>query len=225
MRPTHARRRLARGRLIALGTCALLLLALPTAAAAHAELERSMPADGAMVPSPFDGPIVLEFSAPLALGSKADLIGPGGGTVATAAVDGPAATMTLTLQGTLDAGPYEVKWTSVAEDTDVARGTVGFTVSPAVASSTPAPTAEPTAAPSASATAAPETTAPETTAPEATALASSEPPASAGASPAGSSDASGGGADVVLPIIVALLVVGAGAVYLVARRNRPRAPG
>lgn len=219
MRPTHARRRLARGRLIALGTCALLLLALPTAAAAHAELERSMPADGAMVPSPFGGPIVLEFSAPLALGSKADLIGPGGGTVATAAVDGPGATMTFTLGGTLDAGPYEVKWTSVAADTDVARGTVGFTVSPAVASSTPAPTAEPTAAPSASATA------PETTAPEATALASSEPPASAGASPAGSSDASGGGADVVLPIIVALLVVGAGAVYLVTRRNRPRAPG
>lgn len=209
MRPSRARRPF-----LAVATGVLLLVAFPAAVAADSHLERSTPADGTTVPSPFDGPIVLEFSAPLAEGSRAVLVGPDGATVATARVDGPDARMTFTPDAALGMGTYTVRWTSIAEDTHLARGTVEFTVAPAVASPSPAPTAEPTPAPTASATTAPDTTAP----------ASSEPSASPGPSPT-DGDASGSGADVVLPIVVALLVVGAGAAYLLTRRNRPPAPG
>lgn len=213
MRPSRARRPrpadgrlLAHGRLLALATGVLLLVAFPAAVAADSHLERSTPADGTTVPSPFDGPIVLEFSEPLAEGSRAVLVGPDGATVATARVDGPDARMTFTPDAALGMGTYTVRWTSIAEDTHLARGTVEFTVAPAVASPSPAPTAEPTPAPTASATAAPDTTAPASPWPT-------------------DGDASGSGADVVLPIVVALLVVGAGAAYLLTRRNRPPAPG
>ena len=39
--------------------------------------------------------------------------------------------------------------------------------------------------------------------------------------PSGSGDSTGSGGDVVVPIIVALTVLGAGAAYLLTRRNRP----
>jgi LPXTG-motif cell wall-anchored protein len=39
--------------------------------------------------------------------------------------------------------------------------------------------------------------------------------------PSGGGDTTGSGSDVVLPIIVALVVLGAGAAYLLSRRNRP----
>lgn len=205
----------ARRPFLAAAAGALLLLALPGAVAADSDLERSTPAAGSTVPSPFDGPIVLEFSEPLAQGSKADLVGPGGTTVASATVNGPAATMTFSLDAALAAGGYLVKWTSVAEDTHVARGTFEFAVAPAVASLSPAPTAEPT-----SASTEPPATASLTSAPDASAPAGSEPSASSGPSPGGDGT-SGGGADVVLPIVVVLLIVGAGAAHLLSRRNRP----
>lgn len=204
----------ARRPFLAVATGALLLLALPGAVAADSHLERSTPAAGTTVPSPFDGPIVLEFSEPLAQGSKADLVGPGDATVASATVNGPAATMTFSLDAALAAGGYLVKWTSVAEDTHVARGTFEFAVAPAVASLSPAPTSASTEPPAA--------TASLTSAPDASVPAGSEPSASSGPSPAGG-DTSGGGADVVLPIVVVLLIVGAGAAHLLTRRNRPPA--
>jgi hypothetical protein len=194
---------------------AALAMSLPAIAGAHSELETSSPADGATVPSPFDGPITLEFSAALADGSKAELLGPDGTTIASATVDGPGAGMTFTLDGALAAGDYQVKWTTVAEDTDVARGTIDFSVAPAPP--TPSPTATPTAAPSAEPSASPT----PTPTPE---------PASAAPSPVPSAtpstgDATGSGSDVVLPIVVALVVVGAGAAYLFSRRNRPSTSG
>lgn len=199
------------GRLRSLLIGALLVLVLPAEVAAHAELETSTPADGASVPSPFDGPIVLSFSAPLADGSKADLLGPGDALVATATVDGPGAKMTITLDAVLAPGDYEIKWVSVGEDTDLERGTISITVAPAP------PTAPPSAAPAASPTtsaAATPIAAPSTTA---------SPPPSAEPSP--TVDASTSAGDVILPIIVALIVVGAGAVYLLSRRNRPTSSG
>jgi methionine-rich copper-binding protein CopC len=152
---------------------AFLVIAGPSVVAAHAELESSSPADGATVPSPFTGPIGMTFSAALADGSRADLVGPDGTVLASASVDGPGATMTIELDAPLPAGSYEVKWVSVAEDTDLERGTFSFTVTTA---------ASPSGSPAAG-------------------------------------DASGS-ADVVLPIVVALIVVGAGAVFLLGRRNR-----
>lgn len=210
----------ARALLACLVIGSLLVLSLPAAVAAHAELETSTPADGATVPSPFDGPIVLRFSATLADGSKADLLDPDGATIASATVDGSGATMTFTLDTALAAGSYEVKWTSVAEDTDVARGTISFTVAPAPP--TASPSAPPTTAPTASATPTPSAAAAPTASAEPASTASPAP----SAEPPGTGDASsGGGGDIVLPIIVALIVVGAGAVYLLSRRNRPTTSG
>lgn len=186
---------------------ALVALAFPAAVAGHSELDTSTPANGASVPAPFDGPIVLHFSAILAAGSKASLLDPAGTTIAAARVDGPGATMTFTLDAALAAGDYQVKWTTVAVDTDVARGTIEFTV---------APTASPTGSAPASPIAAPPSAAPASSA----ASASPDASASPSASPPVGSDTSGGGEDVVLPILVGLIVVGAGAAYLLSRRNR-----
>lgn len=183
---------------------ALLLLALtPSSAAAHAELETSSPADGATVSSPFGGPIMLAFSAALAEGSRADLVGPSGAIAIESAV-GPETTLTITLPGPLEPGGYEVRWTSVAEDTDVARGTFTFTVEAA---------AEPTA------TATPEAL----TATPASPSASAGPPASPSPSPT-EPGAPATSTDVLVPIVVVVLAAAAGAAYFMTRRNRPTTP-
>ena len=201
------------GRLAALLTGALLVMLHPVVVVAHAELATSTPADGATVPSPFEGPIILDFTEALADGSEADLLGPDGATIASAEVDQAGARMTFEFAAALDPGEYEVRWTGVALDGHVDRGTFGFTVAPAPP--TPEPTPEPTPTPAASGTAPAETPAPATVAPS----------ASPSPSPSDDGGETAGTADVLLPIIVALLVVGAGAVYLLTRRNRPGMPG
>jgi hypothetical protein len=183
------------GRLICLLIGALLVVVFPAEVYGHAELETSTPDDGSTVPSPFDGPVVLDFSATLADGSKADLLGPDGATIASATVDGPGATMTITLDVALAPGAYEIKWVSVGEDTDLERGRISFTVAPAA--STPSPSAAPSTA-------------------------ASPPPSP---EPSGTVDTSTEGGDVLIPIIVALMIVGAAAVYLLSRRNRPTSAG
>jgi methionine-rich copper-binding protein CopC len=200
--------------LTSLALAVAVALGVPALALAHAELATSTPADGTTVPATFEGPIVLTFSAALADGSKADLLGPDGAQVASAVVDGPGATMTITLEATLQAslapGAYEVRWVSVGDDGDLERGTVAFTV--AAAPATPSPTA----------TAVTQTTAPAS--PSAAVQTTAPVPPTAAASPSASppGDATGAGAaDVILPIVVALIVVGAGAIYLLGRRNRP----
>jgi methionine-rich copper-binding protein CopC len=202
---------LARG-LASLIAGALLVAMLPAIVLAHAELETSTPADGAAVESPFDGPIVLDFTEALASGSEADLLGPDGAVVATADVDGPGARMTFKFDAPLDPGDYEVRWTGIALDGHVDRGTFGFTVTP---SPPPEPTPEPTPTPAASASEAPASSAPAT----------AEPSEAPSPSPSPGSGAATGTGDVLLPIIVALIVVGVGGVYLLTRRNRPTQPG
>lgn len=199
-------------RLAGLIAGALLAITIPAVVIAHTELETSTPADASTVESRFEGPVVLTFTETLADGSEADLIGPDGAAVASAAVDGPDATMTFTLTAPLDRGQYEVRWTGVGEDGHVERGTLGFTVAPAPP--TPEPTPELAATASASPTAAAETLPPATV----------EPSVSASPSPSVDGSGASGGGDVILPIIVALLVVGAGGVYLLTRRNRPTLP-
>ena len=167
------RRSLVRG----LAVAALLFLVLPVSVSAHADLTSSDPSEGATLPSPFTGPVVLTFSEPLADGSKADLVGPDGSMVGAAAVDAKAATMTFTPSSTLAPGAYQARWTSIADDGDLLRGIVKFSV----AAATPSP-------------------------------------ATPSPSPAPVGDAAGG--DAILPIVVVLIVVAAGAFYL-ARRDRP----
>jgi methionine-rich copper-binding protein CopC len=190
----------------------LVALLVPVAVSAHAELESSTPADGATVESPFVGPIALSFTEAMAPASEAELRGPTDAIVATATVDGPAATMTFMLDAALDSGEYEVRWTTVADDGHIERGTFGFTVTPAPPS--PEPTPEPTPSPSSPPTGAPSSPPP-----------SVQPSASASPSPSVDGGEAAGTGDVLLPIIVALIVVGAGGVYLLTRRNRPTPPG
>jgi copper resistance protein C len=197
---------------LALIAGAALAIMIPAIVVAHAELETSTPADGSTVQSPFDGPIVLRFTEALAEGSEADLLGSDGSTIASADVDQPGATMTFELASDLDPGEYEVRWTGVAQDGHVDRGTFGFSV--AAAPPTPEPTPEPTP----TATATPST--PAETSPPATVA----PSVSPAPSPTVDGGASAGAGDVLLPIIVALLVVGMGGIYLLTRRNRSIQP-
>ncbi|HEX5148773.1 MAG TPA: copper resistance protein CopC [Candidatus Limnocylindrales bacterium] len=201
IRPRHV--------LAGVALAALVAFWVPAIVAAHAELETSTPADGATVPSPFAGPIVMTFSSALADGSKAELFGSFGKLIASATVDGPGATMTIALTEPLAPATYEVKWVTVADDGDLERGTFSFTV--AQASTTPSPSASP---PVASATAS------ATQATASSATTSLTPSAAPSLSPADGGASSGGG-DVVIPILAALVIVGAGAVYLLGRRNRP----
>ena len=194
-----------RRRSLLLAAClALLALIAPATVSADAELHSSDPVQGATVPSPFSGPVVLTFTESLAVGSKADLYGPGHQLVASATID--AGTMTIPGSGALTPGDYTVEWVSVADDGDLLRGTVAFTVAPGASAS-----------PSATATvrASAEPPAPATNPPSATTTAVATPEASPAPPSAG-----GSAGDVILPIAIALLIAAAGAIYL-ARRNRP----
>ena len=198
---------------IILGAALAAVFLLPDVAVAHADLQSSDPAQGSVVPSPFGGPIVLTFSEPLAQGSKADLMGPDGATVASASVDAHAMTMSIALTTPIGPGAYEVRWVSIADDGDVLRQPiVRFTVAPAAVSlALPVATATPSAAVSA---------APTSTLVPATPTPSVAPTPE----PSGSGDTTGSGGDVIVPIVVALIVLAVGAAYLLTRRNRPAGP-
>jgi copper resistance protein C len=184
-------------RALLLGFAILAVAAGP--AAAHAELVSSDPADKAEVQSPFHGPITLTYDEALYPGTKADLLGPDGSTVASAKVDGDK--LVFTLDGPLDAGGYLIKWTSVAVDRDVERGELTFTVVE------PPPT--PPAGPTASLT--------QSAAPSPSASPSSSP------APGGNGSAAGISGDVLLPLLAAVIAVGAiGALLLRNRRAAGR---
>src|SRR3954463_7741796 len=133
---------------------ALLALALVTPALGHAELVSSDPADKAVLDVP-PAVITLTFDEGVVGKSSFKVIGPGGDTIGTG---GPAkdGDTTMTLDGlALAPGAYAIEWTSVADDGDIERGTLSFTVpepTPAPPSATAKPSVE-TAIPSASATA------------------------------------------------------------------------
>ena len=134
-----------RSSLAAIVAAAVWIVLVPVSASAHSELKSSDPAEGASVASPFSGPLVLTFSEALADGSKADLVGPDGSTVATATVDATAATMTFMLTSQLEPGAYHVKWTSIANDGDLLRGIVNFSVAAAATAEAATPAASPVA--------------------------------------------------------------------------------
>jgi len=184
---------------------------LPLSASAHSDLQSSNPVEGAVVPSPFSGPIALTFTESLAVGSKADLYDPGHRLVASATID--AGTMTVTLPSPLAAGGYTVEWVSIADDGDLLRGTVAFSVAAAASpSATAATSTPPSGEPTEAATTAPSAA----TASEAASSSPSPSPA-----PTGDTGGTGGtGSDVILPIVIVLIAAAASAFYLV-RRNRP----
>jgi methionine-rich copper-binding protein CopC len=183
-------------------------LAHPAGIAAHAALVSSEPSSGATVAAPFAGPIILTYSEALRTGSHAELLAPGGAKVADAAIDSAnAARLVFTLASPLAPGAYTIQWTSIAQDRDVERGQLAFTVT----EPTPAPTLPPTAPP----------TAPPATAPTATlAPAASPAPATSptpSSTPAGQTPVST--TDVIIPIVAALALVGVAGVLLLRRRG------
>lgn len=195
---------------VAASAAALLVLLLPVPASAHADLQSSDPTEGAAVPSPFSGPITLTFTESLAVGSKGELYGPGqpGPLVASATID--AGTMTISPTSALAHGDYYVEWVSIADDGDLLRGTVRFSVLALAEPSVQAPTL---VAPSTPATNPPGAASSGQTTPSAGPVSSSPSPAPAGT-------AGGSGGDVILPIVIVLVLAAAAALYLV-RRNRP----
>lgn len=199
-------------RLAAIATGLLLILLLPTAVLAHAELETSTPAADSMVDGPFADPIVMTFSEGVvgASGAKLRDSASGDEIAATSEIDGD--TMTLTPDEPLAEGEYEVEWTAIADDGHIERGTILFTV---VAAATPEPTASPTPTPVASATPAASASATPSPAP------TLSPAPTAAASPSGPDDsgATGGSSDVLLPIVLGALLVGGLAVLLFRRRD------
>ena len=100
--------------------------------------------------------------------------------------------MTFTLDGALAAGRYEIKWTTVAEDTDVARGTIAFSVAPAppTASTDGRPDRRPRHGRQRRRLRRPPSDGPASAAPSPT----------PGATPPVDADTTGSGGDVVLPI-------------------------
>ena len=192
-------------------TAVLLALVVPGLVAAHAELDTPTPADKSTVTTP-----VTEVSGTFTQrvkvdGSKLVVKDVTGATVAQGGRDpGDNKRMVATPATPLGSGNYLVEWTTIsADDDELARGTWTFTVTVA-----PSPSPTPAATAAASATAAATHSAAPSSAPPT--LAPSPTPSAGGTT-------SGSGSDVILPIIIALVVLGAGAAYLFSRRDRPAA--
>lgn len=209
----------------------IMLVALPGVAAAHAELKTADPAAKSTVPAPVSEVSGIYTEAMKPAGSSLIVRDITGSKVAEGTVDPTNDTRMVATPATpLEPGAYLVEWTSVALDGHVERGTWTFDVAAALTPSvspspTPASTAAPSTAPSATPTAVPSVapSAPPTAAP--TPVPSLPPSAAATPSPSADGSSSGGAGDVVLPIVIALIVLGGGAAYLLSRRGqRPTDP-
>jgi copper resistance protein C len=175
-----------RAALVVLG--ALIELALPITASAHADLVSATPADKSTVNgTPTE--IVLTFSERLDPAKSSMILrDPNGSQVAKAGVDPADDTVMRLTPPALEPGAYEIDWTSAALDGHLLRGKVAFTVT----APTPSPTVAPTSAPTATAAATPATSAAPTPSPTASAV-----PAPASTS----------GADVIVPVLVAIVLI------------------
>jgi methionine-rich copper-binding protein CopC len=183
----------------------LSLLAVPGLVWAHAELDTSDPADGSTVEGTPEV-IVADFTEALADGSRLVLRGPDGERAAEGRIDESNDTRMIIEPPELAAGDYEVRWTAVAEDGHVERGSYSFTV---VAAATPEPTdsPSPTLAPTDAPTDSPAPTPVSSVSPEPT---------------GGGTDTAATTTDALIPIIAALALVAILGGFLLSRR-RPTA--
>lgn len=181
---------------------------MPLIVLAHAELESASPADGAVLDSP-PTEVVLTFTEALdPVKSHMELIGPDGTQVAAGVVDPDNERSMRIDPPELAPGAYEIRSTAfAAHDGALKRETLMFTIN--APSPTPSPT--PTAAPSASATPAPSP--------------SASPSASPSPAPSAGGPTSGSGADVLVPILAALVVVVLLGAMLMRGRSRGGGPG
>jgi copper resistance protein C len=108
---------------------ALALACCPTAALAHAQLEKAIPAVGATVVSASE--IRLEFSEGVEPKfSKVSVTGPGGAVPLGAAKTEPSnqAVLIVPISKPLSPGAYRVHWQAVSVDTHHTQGSFEFTV-------------------------------------------------------------------------------------------------
>ncbi len=183
-----------------------LLTSAPSVAVAHAELDTVTPADKSTVPEPSQ--IVMTFTEDLdASASNIRVVDASGAVVAqggTVSSTDPRE-MTLALSS-LAPGAYTVRWTSKsAADGDVARGTTTFT---ATAATPPPPSAPPSVDPSTA-------SAEPSVAPSPSAAPSDSPLASSGGTGTTASST-----DTLIPIVVAIVVLGGFGAWLLRRRSR-----
>jgi methionine-rich copper-binding protein CopC len=189
-----------------IAAASLTFLLLPRSAAAHADLVTPTPADKSTMAQPVTEVSGVYSEAMTPAGSSLVVKDAGGATVAQGTVD-PAADTRMVAKpvAPLGTGSYTVEWTSVATDGHVERGTWTFRVAVGAAAS-PSPVAS---ASSSAVTLAPNVAA--------TAVPSGAP----APSPSAAGGTTSGDSDVILPIIVALIILGVGAAYLLSRRDRP----
>jgi methionine-rich copper-binding protein CopC len=183
----------------------LVVLAVPAAVAAHAELETVSPADGTTV-TVAPSEIVMTFSEALDPAKSSIVLAEvGGSPLLSGGVVDPADATRMTLATPdLAAGEYEIRWTSAsAEDGDIDRGTTHFTYAPPPPSPSATASTAPSVAPSPSVASSPS--------------AAPSPSPSAAGTPAASST------DILLPIVAALAVVVLLGTWLL--RNRARGAG
>ncbi len=214
----------------------MLALVVPGPVAAHAALDVATPTAGATVtgpPSEVSGTFTQDMDP---AGSSIEIRDGAGTVIATGGVDpANARRMVIADLPQLAAGEYEVRWTTLSsEDGELDRDTWTFTVTapPTEAPTPTAPTQEPTASATESAT--PPASSPppseEPSSPEPTnSEPASPPPASPQSSPSplispADGEETSDALDAVLPIIVAMIIVGGAALYVLTRR-RPKASG
>jgi methionine-rich copper-binding protein CopC len=190
---------------------ALLLLLSAGLALAHAELEESDPADGATITTPYT--LTATFSEefdPNPRRSFIRIVDSSGTRVAEGGVSSDDATMMVVELPELAPGLYEARWQTVTQDDNgVELGTFQFTVaevsaSPSPGSATPRPTSSPPSASAPAPTAAPTNTRP-TPAPT---------PSGGNGQPAAS------GADILLALVLAAIVLAGLGAYLYMRSRR-----
>jgi copper resistance protein C len=184
----------------ALLTAGLALVLSATPALAHTELRGSDPAAGAALAGP-PQQVQLTFTEAVTLpDNPVTVTGPDGSrwTVGTANVAG--AVVTVPVRPVGPAGDYVIDYRVVAGDGDEVTGTVGFTLTAAVALPTTPP---------------PTTTPPTTTLPSATTS------TTAPATPQAGETTDGGGVPVWVWIIAAILLLGGGALVAL-RLARPK---
>jgi methionine-rich copper-binding protein CopC len=190
-----------------------MLLAMPALVAAHAELERSTPADGETVQG---SPRVIRgfFTEELGDGSEMALLDGSGTTIATGTIDPANPTRMRIDPPELEPGDYEVQWKTFADDGHLETGTFTFTVSAPI---TPQPSTPPSGPPTPSS---PVSAPPSSFAlPTASAVVAPSPTEGDATPPANTSGAS----DVLFPIIAAVVIVAVLGGYLFMRR-RPAGP-
>jgi methionine-rich copper-binding protein CopC len=140
---------------VALVAMAVGILAIPTAATAHTELDYTVPADGATVGEPVDE-IVVAFTEPVAIvGNGFEVLDPQGDILRPLTVSDDDMVVRLQLDPPLAGGPVGVRYEIAAADGHVLQGSFSFTV--AAPAETVPPTAPPTPPPT---TATPPTTLP-----------------------------------------------------------------